>query len=98
MLTSQWRRHARLLGVSFRILGRQKGQLAITTTFPTWKQGITALLTGRQVRWSEVRRNVCFGSKADIAMQVTFVRFVPCVDGSRLASQNFTSRRWSVQP
>ena len=26
------------------------------------------------------------------------VCFVPCVDGSRLASQNFTSRRWSVQP
>src|SRR6187431_1587410 len=26
------------------------------------------------------------------------VRYVPCVDGSRLASQNFTSRRWSVQP
>jgi hypothetical protein len=23
---------------------------------------------------------------------------VPCVDGSRLASQNFTSHRWSVQP
>src|SRR5439155_731752 len=24
--------------------------------------------------------------------------FLPCVDGSWLASQNFTSRRWSVQP
>ena len=28
----------------------------------------------------------------------SLVRFVPCVDGSRLASQNFTSQRWSVQP
>ena len=26
------------------------------------------------------------------------VRLVPCVDGSRLASQNFTSQHWSVQP
>ena len=26
------------------------------------------------------------------------VCFVPCVDGSWLASQNFTLRRWSVQP
>ena len=26
------------------------------------------------------------------------VRPVPCVDGSRLVSQNVTSRRWSVQP
>jgi hypothetical protein len=25
-------------------------------------------------------------------------RYVPCVDGSQLASQNFTSRCWSVQP
>jgi hypothetical protein len=29
---------------------------------------------------------------------ISLVRFVPCVDGSGLASQNFTLRRWSVQP
>jgi hypothetical protein len=35
---------------------------------------------------------------ADIATGPLKVRFVPCVDGSGLASLNFTSRRWSVQP
>ena len=35
---------------------------------------------------------------ADITRLGRHVRLVPCVDGSRLASQNFTSRRWSVQP
>ena len=37
-------------------------------------------------------------SIADIRHCVEHVCFVPCVDGSWLASQNFTSRRWSVQP
>jgi hypothetical protein len=36
--------------------------------------------------------------KADIHQCGLHVRLVPCVDGSGLASQNFTSRRWSVQP
>ena len=36
--------------------------------------------------------------EADIRTEVLHVCFVPCVDGSWLASQNFTSRRWSVQP
>ena len=35
---------------------------------------------------------------ADIRRCRWDVRYVPCVDGSGLASQNFTSRRWSVQP
>ena len=29
---------------------------------------------------------------------IDLVRFVPCVDGSWLASKNFRSRCWSVQP
>src|SRR5665648_849088 len=37
-------------------------------------------------------------SKADMTPTTANVGFVPCVDGSRLASQNFTSQRWSVQP
>src|SRR4029079_7677665 len=36
--------------------------------------------------------------KADMLIVGMNVCYVPCVDGSRLASQNFTSRRWSVQP
>ena len=36
--------------------------------------------------------------KADIHQGGLHVRLVPCVDGSWLASQNFTSRCWSVQP
>ena len=44
------------------------------------------------------RRDFRFGSLADIGRRLGFVRFVPCVDGSVLASQNFTSQRWSVQP
>ena len=36
--------------------------------------------------------------KADIHQRGLHVCFVPCVDGSRLASQNFTSQHWSVQP
>ena len=36
--------------------------------------------------------------KADMLIVGINVCYVPCVDGSRLASQNFTSRRWSVQP
>ena len=35
---------------------------------------------------------------ADIRQCAWDVRKVPCVDGSWLASQNFTSHRWSVQP
>ena len=42
--------------------------------------------------------HVCFGSEADIRAPKDFVRLVPCVDGSWLASRNFTSHRWSVQP
>ena len=36
--------------------------------------------------------------KADIRQRIEHVCFVPCVDGSGLASQNFTSQPWSVQP
>src|SRR5690242_3246386 len=36
--------------------------------------------------------------KADMLRAVFDVRYVPCVDGSELASQDFTSRCWSVQP
>ena len=43
-------------------------------------------------------RNVRYGSEADIGTPHRDVRLVPCVDGSWLASQNFTLRRWSVQP
>ena len=67
-------------------------------------------LSGRQSARDSF--NVGFGSLADItsfASCLLFpqsrhsqcgwdVRFVPCVDGSWLASQNFTSHCWSVQP
>ena len=36
--------------------------------------------------------------KADMFSVKVDVCFVPCVDGSWLASQNFMLRRWSVQP
>jgi hypothetical protein len=36
--------------------------------------------------------------KADMLRAIFDVRYVPCVDGSELASQDFTSRCWSVQP
>ena len=36
--------------------------------------------------------------EADIFIVGINVCYVPCVDGSRLASQNFTLHRWSVQP
>src|SRR5262249_11901815 len=56
-----------------------------------------------------IAAGVRFGSLADIRERIRDVRFtplsghaecqnLPCVDGSGLASQNFTSRRWSVQP
>ena len=68
-------------------------------------------LSGRQSARDSF--NVGFGSVADItarsrhvrsstqsrhSQREWHVRFVPCVDGSWLASQNFTSHRWSVQP
>src|SRR5258707_8668304 len=36
--------------------------------------------------------------RADIAQRNRHVRFVPCVDGSGLASEIFTSQAWSVLP
>ena len=50
------------------------------------------------LRGSVASRYVRFGSLADISELICGVRLVPCVDGSRLASQIFTLRRWSVQP
>jgi hypothetical protein len=37
-------------------------------------------------------------SIADIHIIALHVRFVPCVDGSGLAREIFTSQTWSVQP
>ena len=37
-------------------------------------------------------------SKADIRADMVHVGYVPCVDGSGLAREIFTSRCWSVQP
>src|SRR5258708_13290676 len=36
--------------------------------------------------------------RADIGREASHFRFVPCVDGSGLAREIFSSQAWSVQP
>ena len=75
-------------------------QLAILLTGPFSNLSRSAAIISFHSRNAPLAANaeVRLGSLADMAIGLPKVRLVPCVDGSRLASQNVTSQHWSVQP